>query len=353
MHIEICRTHYPHWGAYSGINQFLKFIDKDRFSIGEQLISDSDEDFPLKSKIVRRYLRDAVQMRGMEWYKLSDLAAEIKVLCRCLRGGVDIVHYLDGEHSAQFLPMILKRLGIRRPRLIGTFHQPPELLFSLLAKEVIQMLDLITLVSPDQIDYFRQQGVAQKVRVILHGVDIDHFSPEPFCQSRGTFKCITVGHYLRDFNAIREVAKKLSGRSYIEFHVVSGRAQGLDEVPNVIVHKNVDDNSLVKLYREADLLFLPLIQSTANNSLLEGIACGLPVLSTMLASVKVYVPGKEAILIVNNDPNQLSNAIVNLSENPDTCMKMGEAARARAEQLDWRKIGLQYEAIYSELLQFC
>lgn len=349
MHIEIFRTHYPHWGTYSGINQFLKFIDKDRFSVLEQLVSDNDEDFPIKSDIVRRYLRDAVQMRGMEWYKLSDLAAEIKILYRCLRGRVDIVHYLDGEHSAQFLPLILKKMGIRKPQLIGTFHQPPELLHTLLNKEVVQKLDLITVVSPDQIEYFRQIETAHKVRLILHGVDIDHFSPGLYPRSRSTFKCITVGHYLRDFKAFKEVAQKLSGQSFIEFHVLSGREQGLDELPNVIVHQNVDDHTLVKLYREADVLFLPLIQSTANNSLLEGIACGLPVISTMLDSVKVYVPGKEAILIMDNDPNQMVNAIVNLSENPDKCVKMGEAARARAEQLDWRKIGPQYEAIYSEL----
>lgn len=349
MHIEICRTHYPHWGAYSGINQFLQFIDRERFSIVERLVSDSDEDFPIKSKIVRRHLRDAIQMCGMKWYKLSDLTAEIKILNQCLRGRVDIVHYLDGEHSAQFLPMVLKKLGIRRPLLIGTFHQPPELLISLLAKEVIQSLDLITVMSPDQISYFRQQGAAQKVKVILHGVDTDHFSPGPFRQKKGVFKCITVGHYLRDFIAIKEVAQKLSCRPEIEFHVVSGRLQGLDELPNIKVHKDVNDLELVRLYREADVLFLPLIQSTANNSLLEGIACGLPVISTMLPSVKIYLPGNEAILIMNNDPCLLADTIVNLFENPETCFKMGEAARARAKQLNWRKIGPQYEAIYSEM----
>lgn len=349
MHVEICRTHYPHWGAYSGIHQFLKFIDRKRFSIGEKLVSDSDEDFPLKSKIVRRYLRDAVQMRGMQWYKLSDLAAEIKILCRCLTGRVDIVHYLDGEHSAQFLPIILKRLGIKRPCFIGTFHQPPDLLASLLVDEAIQALDAITVVSPDQMAYFRQQKADKKVRLILHGVDTDHFSAGLSRQPKNTFKCITVGHYLRDFNALKKVAKMLSGRSEIEFHVVTGHIQGLDKLSNVKIHKNIDDFELVRLYREADVLFLPLVQSTANNSLLEGIACGLPVVSTMLASVKIYVPGDEAILITDNDPGLLADAIVKLYENPDKCLKMRKAARARAKQLNWRKIAPQYETIYFEL----
>lgn len=349
MHIEICRTHYPHWGAYSGINQFLQFIDIKRFSIGEQLVSDSDEDFPIKSKIVRRYLRDAIQMRGMKWYKLSDLTAEIKILRKCLKGMVDIVHYLDGEHSAQFLPIVLKRLGIRTPRFIGTFHQPPDLLSSLLAGEVIQKLDLITVVSPDQIAYFRKYADAQKIRLILHGVDTDYFSPGLYPKSNQSFKCITVGHYLRDFSAIKKVARKLSGYSEIEFHMVSGYTKGLDELPNVKVHRYVNDSDLLELYRDADVLFLPLIQSTANNSLLEGIACGLPVISTMLNSVKSYVPGIEAVLIMDNDPGLLADSIIKLFENPETRLKMGEAAHARAKQLSWQKIGPKYEALYSEI----
>ena len=31
--IRIVRTWYPHWGQYSGINQFLKFVDSDRYRV--------------------------------------------------------------------------------------------------------------------------------------------------------------------------------------------------------------------------------------------------------------------------------------------------------------------------------
>jgi glycosyltransferase involved in cell wall biosynthesis len=285
----------------------------------------------------------------MQWYKLSDLAAETRILSRCLKGKVDIVHYLDGEHSAQFLPIFLKRLGLCHPRLISTYHQPPELLASLVRREVIQALDLITVVAPDQIAYFKELGVSEKVRLVLHGVNTDHFSPKISYRSEKVFKCITVGHYLRDFDAVKVVAQKLSSRPEIEFHVVSARAQGLDEQPNIKIHKAIEDSALVGLYREADVLFLPLIQSTANNSLLEGIACGLPVVSTLLPSVKVYVPGNEAILVKDNDPELLTDAIVDLLENPGKCTAMAASARARAQDLDWRKIVLQYEALYSEL----
>lgn len=349
MRVEVCRTFYPHWGARSGIHQFLRFIDRNRFLVRERCVSDSDGDFPLKSERVRKVLRDVVRSHGMEWYKLSDLTVEMRILRRCLGERVDLVHYLDGEHSAQFLPLVLKRLGIRRPRFLATYHQPSELLGSLVREDVIRRLDRITVVSPEQLGYFRQVGVSSKVQVILHGIDTGHFSPGMRSRSGDVFKCVTVGHYLRDFNAVRAVAQKLSQRPEIQFQVVSGRAQGLEDLANVMVYKNVDDETLVRLYREADVLFLPLLQSTANNSLLEGIACGLPVVSTRLPSVKAYVPGPEAVLIPENDPDLLADALVELFENPGRRAAMGDAARARALELDWHRIGLQYEALYAEL----
>lgn len=354
MRIEVVRTFYPHWGAHSGINQFLRFMDRERFSIRERLVSDSDQDFPLRNERVRHALRNSIRRRGMQWYKLSDLAAEMKILGRCLQGKVDMVHYLDGEHSAQFLPIILKRLGLRHPRLMSTYHQPPELLASLVRREVLQALDLITVVAPAQASYFKELGLGEKVRLVLHGVNTDHFSPgvpgiPRRCQN--VFKCITVGHYLRDFDAVKAVAQRLSHRPEIEFHVVSERAQGLDDQFNVKIHKAIEDSALVTLYREASVFFLPLIQSTANNSLLEGIACGLPVVSTLLPSVKAYVPGDEAMLVRDNEPELLAAAIVDLFENPKKRAAMAESARARAEHLDWRRIALQYEALYSELFR--
>jgi glycosyltransferase involved in cell wall biosynthesis len=93
-----------------------------------------------------------------------------------------------------------------------------------------------------------------------------------------------------------------------------------------------------------------LTKCTANNALLEGIACGLPVVSTSIPAVKAYVPGQEALLVENNDPKRFAEAILYLSSNQRYRIKMARRARKRAEQLDWRNIVAQYENVYSELV---
>jgi len=350
MYIRIIRTRYPHWGIYSGINQFVKYIDRNKYNIDMRVVSDSDDDFPIQNTAVRDWLRRLVQKRGMQWYKLSDLAAEIKVFQNFLLEKVDIIHYLDGEHTAQYSPWLCKLPRKIRPKMVATYHQPPELLDSLIIKDVIRRLDYITVVSPDQVSYFKEFVTPHKIQVVLHGIDTNYFKPGNALKDKNKFKCITVGHWLRDFKTVREVAEKLVAYKDIEFHIVSSQATEVENLKNVTIYRGVDDDRLLKLYQQSDILFLPLIQSTANNAILEGIACGLPVVSTYLPSVKAYLPGNEAVLIKDNNPQQFVDAILHLVHNTEDRDEMAQAARKRAEELDWRNITPQYEAIYSKLI---
>jgi glycosyltransferase involved in cell wall biosynthesis len=280
----------------------------------------------------------------MPWYKLSDLDAEMRALARCWRGRIDVVHYLDGEHSARYLP----GLRPRRAGVVATFHQPPEMLDGLLSKKALRRIDRITVVSPVQADWFARRIGEDRVSVILHGVDTGFFRPGAEKRDRKVFRCITVGHYLRDFAAIRGVAERLAERP-IEFHVVTGRDTGLEDLPNVRRHRDVDDDRLLALYQQADALLLPVHQSTANNALLEGIACGLPVISTRLPSISAYVPGGEAILIANNDPDALAEAVLHLRSDRETAREMGRRARLRAEELSWPNLAPRDAEVYAEV----
>jgi glycosyltransferase involved in cell wall biosynthesis len=356
MYLHVIDTRYVHWGSYSGINQLVKYIDPTEFNLEVQNASDSDDDFPLQSERIRNYLSRVVKKKGMQWYKLSDLMAEFKALRRWMNGKLDLLHYLDAEHSAQYLPILFRNFQSWRPKMIATYHQHPAVIDSLINKEIIPIFDLITVVSPEQVSFFKEFIPPHKIRVILHGIDVDFFKPNDSGKKNGKFKCITVGHWHREFAIIREVSESLVNNKYIEFIYVTSskagpRVTGLEGLSNVTIHReNIDDIKLLNLYQQSDILFLPLQYSTANNALLEGIACGLPVVSTYLPSVKAYLNGKESILINGNNPKQFVEAILYLYLNPSECRKMGAEARKRAEELDWRKIAPQYEAIYRNLI---
>ncbi|KON28668.1 hypothetical protein AC481_00860 [miscellaneous Crenarchaeota group archaeon SMTZ-80] len=351
--IYVIRTRRLHWGKYSGINQFLKYIDYEKFHVEEHVVADGDDDFPIKNRVLRKCLRYLVQRKGMGYYKLSDLRAEIVAFWKCRNNKFDILHYIDGEHSAQYLPQVFGKSKRFLTKFIATYHQPPEVLGSLVNKKVLSKLDHVIVVSPIQLPFFHELLPRERISLILHGIDTDFFCPNSHLKDSHKFSCITVGHWLRNFGILRQIADILSGQKDIEFCVVSSRLTGpqqikLEDLKNVKLYRdNVDDSRLLDLYRQSHVLLLPLSQSTANNALLEGMACGLPAITNDLPSLKAYLSDKEAIFVKDNDPKQFADAVLYLAHHPEVLKGMADQARKRAEALDWRNIAPKYEELYS------
>ncbi|MEO6092401.1 MAG: glycosyltransferase family 4 protein [Novosphingobium sp.] len=347
--LRFIATRYPHWGNHAGIGQFTKHLDRQRYRVDYHLVADNDSQLPLPGARLRERLRDRVQQSGMAWYKLSDLAAELRALGASLAGRAQLVHFLDGEHGAQFLPQWLAAMPGRDPPLVASYHQPAQLLPTLVDPKVLTLLDAVVLVAPSQRGFFEAFMPAEKIVTILHGIDTDYYRPGALPDD-GIFRCVTAGHWLRDWGAMKRAAKALREHSDIEFHVVTNRVTGLEGLPNVRIHNGLTDGELLTLYQRCDLGLLPLTDSTANNSLLEFIACGLPLLSTDLEAVRAYVGDDEAVLLSPGEGAGFAQAILDLRDDLELCAGMGRAARRRAEQLAWPNIAAEYAQLYSRLL---
>jgi glycosyltransferase involved in cell wall biosynthesis len=347
IRVRFVHTPYRHWGAHSGYARFIEHLDQRRFRTETHRAADNHEEIPLCLRPMRPWLRETLKRRPMKWYKVSDLNAELAAFGRCLAGQLDMVHFLDGEHSAQFLPRALDAIG-SRVLTLASFHQPPDLLAELLDPAALRRLDHVILMSPSQRRFFDGRLPPEKISVILHGVDADFFHPHRQPKPRSRLRSITVGHWLRDWRTVRAVAESLPG---VEFHIVSPRETGVDDLPNTVTHRGIDDETLAALYRDADVLFLPLLDSTANNSLLEGLASGLPAVSTDLEAVRAYLPGDEAILTPAGDARAALVAVKRLLEDPALRARKGAAARTRAEALSWRRVAAQHDALFTSMVQ--
>jgi glycosyltransferase involved in cell wall biosynthesis len=346
IRIRFEHTRFPHFGNHSGYPQFTRFLDSRRYVASLHGASDDGSEcgrwlYPFKPVLQRLIARG-----GMPWYKLSDFNAELEAFLACLRGRADIVHFLDGEHSGQYLPRMLRAARLSSVRVIASFHQPPGILNDLVDPRLLRQFDRIVLMSPSQIPYFAQHVAADRLRVILHGVDTDFFRPRAAPTAVARLRCITVGHWLRDWDVFKAVAASLPD---VSFDVVTGQKTLLEERANVRLFRTVEDDRLAELYRQADILFLPLIDSTANNALLEGLASGLPIVSSDLVSVRAYVPEPAAILVARNSVEGFIAALKQLRSDAELRARMALAARARAMELAWPKLVGEYERLYEEV----
>jgi glycosyltransferase involved in cell wall biosynthesis len=282
----------------------------------------------------------------MPWYKLSDLNSELLAFVSCLAGGADIVHFLDGEHSPLFLPRLARFARLSRIRTVITFHQPPRIALEVVNRDLLRWVDHVVLVSPSQVPFFLEYVPGDRLHVILHGIDNGFFRPSEKPRETGEFRCITVGHWLRDWNVLSQIARALPE---VKFDVVTGIDTGLSRFGNIHTHRGINDAALAELYRAADVLLLPLIDSTANNALLEGMASGLPVVATDLPALRAYLP-QGGVLVPDNSVEGFIAALQSLRQDMPARREMGRSARARAEELAWPRIAREYEELYARAI---
>jgi glycosyltransferase involved in cell wall biosynthesis len=187
--------------------------------------------------------------------------------------------------------------------------------------------------------------------MIPHGIDTQYYCPVPREQSNElTYLC--VGQWLRDFATLKAVAKSVEPRNrHIRFRVAgSGKAgEILEDVSNISVAGRLTDEELLKTYQQADVMILPVSDATANNALLEGLSCGLPVITTDVGGTRDYVDDGCAFLIPPGDVEGMAEAVLRLADDAQLRVKMGARSRQVAETFDWEKVIPQLLSVYADL----
>lgn len=351
LRVLLLGTQYPHWGARSGYSGFMRWLDPQRFEPQLMHTPLGSDLFPAWLGRAGEQVRRLARKRGRLAFDLNDLMAEWRGFRYCLRRGVDVVHFLDGEHALFALPSWLRAMG-KKTAFVGSFHQPEPILRQLVDPAITASLHRVVTVSPAQNRFFESCPVAAPTKTILHGVDTSFFAPGHRPRKPGQpFIVLTVGKWLRDIDAVVATARLLRAESNVQFHLISPGSDLGDLPANIRVSTGISDEQLCDIYRRASLLFLPLKDSTANNALLEGAACGLPVLSSDLVSVRAYLDGPGVRLVTGNDPEHFAAVIRELRTEPEKLEYMGRAVLERARELSWERVAPEFEAVYESAVR--
>ncbi len=349
-YVNIIKTYYPHWGKHTAFNRIEKFLDSDSLKTRVMNVPMGERWFPapwLKKKIYKK-----IKKNGVAVYQLNDFVAETLTRVSISLFKTDIVHYFDGEHSLMFLPQWKGKKSFLRskPAIIAMFHQPPEMLDKLINKNIVSMVDRVMVVSPTQADYFAGFMPRERIETVLLGVDTEYFVPGNEPKHQKMFRCLSGGIWMRDYDSLLKTAEIMKHNPAIEFHIVSKRFAIPEGLNNIFFHENISDEELLKLYQTCHTLLLPFKDATANTFLMEGAACGLPVISTQLESIQNYFPGDTSFLVKDNDPRHFAEYLEALASDRKELARRSEIARARALELSWHNIAGEYKKIYQDFL---
>jgi glycosyltransferase involved in cell wall biosynthesis len=226
-------------------------------------------------------------------------------------------------------------------------------------------LDLSTFVSTDRLfdahlhisQYSRRIAGHDEqpwAHVIWGGVDTARFSPDPSVPKSA--KVLFVGRLL-PHKGIDTLIRALPSGMQADIVGPVCHERYLADLTvlaagkRVTFHHDCDDAALVEAYRRATCVVLPSVHDDMygghtdvpellGQTLLEGMACGLPAICTAVASLpEIVEDGVTGLVVPPGNPGALRAALQSLENDPEGARRMGEAARADvAARFTWPSV---------------
>jgi glycosyltransferase involved in cell wall biosynthesis len=317
------------------------------------------------AKVIRRHEFHRVILREMskktwnrwsntgaylEHYQFEDWVAEQQLVLRSLVNPPDVVHILYGDEQLDFL---LRWRSLLRCPLVVSFHRPAERIakrFECFQRNEIKGIDAVIVLARSEISTFQRWFGMDKVVYVPHGIDTSRFLPGDHEPTTHKLKLIFVGHHMRDWDVLHRVIDEINSCNLdIHFDAVIPveYAPYLTGCSNVSVHSKICETKLIELYRSADALILPVTAATANNAVLEALACGLPVITTDVGGMPDYVSNQAGWLLPKGGVEPMVELVKQLFADRAIARARREAARAQALKFDWLPVGRRLLAIYS------
>jgi glycosyltransferase involved in cell wall biosynthesis len=389
MKVLALREQFDHMGAHSGYDQLfdplrnlvdLQFVWRDQKTNNSEIYQ-ALPSWLLRSKgmlpiphsfsflaetLFGRRFQDKVlyhmlnylQKTSSPFYYLPSILGEVRLIEALEKKNYDIVHLSYVENHFGLLGSEKVRQKMSSALLIGTVHQSLDWWLENGNIDALKSFDAIIVLAEHERERW-EEYIPDKIHHISHGVDTDFFVPSN--QKNPNFSCVFSGYWYRDFDSLGKAIDLILARDQqIRFDLIlpSNRLEELksfidqfQEYPQVFFHTDVTDHKLREIYQSSNVMILPLSSCTANNALLEGLACGLPIVTTDLENILTYVTSDEAILTEVSSPELLSSSVLSLKDDPKLQASMSRHARNRAmDRFRWTHIANQQYILYQSLI---
>jgi glycosyltransferase involved in cell wall biosynthesis len=311
----------------------------------------------LKKRIFQKIVPSS---KNVNHYLLEDFLSELRVFKHIRNSGCSIVHALYGEDQ---LNLLLSNRNRVSAALTGTFHLPAESPFITRITERgaisrFSQLDSAVVVSRNMIADYEYWVGKGNVYFVPHGINASAFSPDEVNQmkpksSSETLNVLIVGGHGRDWDTVSEVVKWHSdNNANISYEAVLPYKSIADKFSKGIrTHIGIEESRLIDLYRSADVLFIPVNYATANNSLLESLACGTPVISTNTGGIPDYLDNSSGWLLPKGDVRSAAELLSDLAEHPEKVLDKRTPAREQALKFTWNKVAAEIQVVYLNTIE--
>jgi glycosyltransferase involved in cell wall biosynthesis len=285
---------------------------------------------------------------GSSWNGLIPYVDEYRMARQIREREGAVIHFIWGEFASPRHPEWFRKRG---NKLVGTFHCSIRRLPSVLGNfRCWDAYDAWSVTSKSQIPFFLEHGVPEShIQVVPLGVDTNYFCPLAGWHGpeSGPLQAILVGKTERDHEFAIDVMRA-APRDLIHLKVCTARSYHdlYRGVPGVEVLPYLNDQELLRLYQSAELMFMPFLDCTTNDALMESMACGTPVLTNRTGGIPEYVDDSCNFLMNNKSRSDWIDQLIEVKARREDLWTMRSRVRAWAERFDWSLAANQYRSFY-------
>lgn len=226
----------------------------------------------------------------------------------------------------------------------------------------LRRADLITADSQDVIDEIKRYGPTAPCHQILWGADTDKFVPA--VQTPPGFDVLSLRSWEANYNIdviVEGFAEFVRQRPQLaaRLHLLGGgpdesklraHVAGLGLNDQVVFHGRVNDAGMVAaLHASRVSVSIPTSDATSV-SVLESMACGLPIVASDLPANRQWLNAEGGVLIGPRDVQALARTLTAWSDTPERLAMMGQHNRALIERHAARRTQMdEMSALYDEV----
>lgn len=116
----------------------------------------------------------------------------------------------------------------------------------------------------------------------------------------------------------------------------------------------LDNKEMAEIYRGTDLLLNSSLADNMPISLLEALACGVPIVTTNVGGIPYLVEDSRTALLVDpGNPQMMAAAAMQVLSNPDLAALLRKNGLAVVQNYAWSKVREQWFSVYMGVLQDC
>jgi len=197
----------------------------------------------------------------------------------------------------------------------------------------------------------------QKIEIIYNGIDTKEFKPIKNKKGSKALKIICVARFtkIKGIDYLLQALGKLRNKNIVLTLIGDGKekenlkelAKDLKIEKKVKFLGSVPHQKITKCYQENDIFALSSLNEGMSNTVLEAMACGLPIITTNVGGSKELI-NKNGFIIKRGSSNALRDALNNYLKNPELIKLHGTKSRQFAEKMNWNNVVRKYLREYEK-----